>query len=150
QAQVKWRMFTAYRAALDILHGAAERLAKIVEETSGGRFRIEGFPASQIMQPFDCFDATSKGMIQAFMDSPQYCSPRDPAIEWFATIPFGMNPEGMAAWYYQGEGLKLMEEAYAPFNIVPRPAIAAAPQMAGWFRRRINTTADFKGLKIRI
>ena len=65
-------------------------------------------------------------------------------------IPFGMNPEGMAAWYYQGDGLKLWEETYAPFNLVPRPARRSAPQMAGWFRKKIATIADYKGLKMRI
>jgi hypothetical protein len=44
----------------------------------------------------------------------------EPAIEWFGTIPFGMNPEGMSAWYYQGDGLKLWEETYAAYNLVPR------------------------------
>jgi TRAP-type mannitol/chloroaromatic compound transport system substrate-binding protein len=48
------------------------------------------------------------------MASPQYWKDKEPAIEWFATIPFGMNCAGMAAWYYQGDGLKLMEEAYGP------------------------------------
>jgi TRAP-type mannitol/chloroaromatic compound transport system substrate-binding protein len=61
-----------------------------------------------------------------------------------------MNCEGMAAWYYQGDGLKLMEEAYGTFNLVPRPALWNAPQMAGWFRKKINTIGDFKGLKMRI
>ena len=31
-----------------------------------------------------------------------------------------------------------------------RPGPAIAPQMAGWFRRKINTISDFKGLKMRI
>ena len=61
-----------------------------------------------------------------------------------------MNAEGMAAWYHQGDGLKLWQETYAPFNLVPRPATAVAPQMAGWFRRKITTIADYKGLKMRI
>ena len=61
-----------------------------------------------------------------------------------------MNPEGMAAWYYQGDGLKLWEETYAAFNLVPRPGPAIAPQMAGWFRKKINTIGDYKGLKMRI
>jgi TRAP-type mannitol/chloroaromatic compound transport system substrate-binding protein len=150
QPKIQWRMSTTWTQAIDILQGAAQRFGKVVEEMSGGRFRIEVFPGGQIMKPFECFDAASKGTIEAYMGTPQYWKDNEPAIEWFATIPFGMNPEGMAAWFYQGEGLKLMEEAYAPFNIVPRPAMPAAPQMAGWFRRKINTTADFKGLKIRI
>jgi TRAP-type mannitol/chloroaromatic compound transport system substrate-binding protein len=150
QPKVQWRMSTTWTPALDVLQGAAQRLAKIVEEMSGGRFRIEVFPGGQIMQPFECFDAASKGTIEAFMAAPFYWASKEPAIQWFHTIPFGMNPEGMAAWYYQGDGLKLMEETYAAFNLVPRPGSAAAPQMAGWFRKKITTIGDFKGLKIRI
>jgi TRAP-type mannitol/chloroaromatic compound transport system substrate-binding protein len=150
QPKVQWRMSTAWAPANDILQGAALRLAKVVDEMSGGRFRIEVFPGGQIMPPFECFDAASQGKIEAFMGSGQYWIDREPAIEWFTTIPFGMNPEGMAAWYYQGDGLKLMEEAYAPYNLLPRPAMGNAPQMGGWFRKKITTIGDYKGLKMRI
>jgi TRAP-type mannitol/chloroaromatic compound transport system substrate-binding protein len=152
QPKIRWRLSTAYPPVLDMLHGAAQRLGKVVEEMSGGRFQIEVFPGGQIMQPFDCFDATSKGTIQAFMGVSSYwvAQAREPAFEWFMSVPFGMNPEGMAAWCHQGDGLKLWEEAYAPFNLVPRPGSAFAPQMAGWFRRKINTIDDYKGLRFRI
>jgi len=143
-------MSTAFTAVFDIHQGAAQRLAKVVEETSGGRFRIEVFPGEQIMPSFECFAAASQGTIEAFMGSPQYWKDREPALEWFGTIPFGMNCEGMAAWYYQGDGLKLWEDGYAVFNLVPRPALWDAPQMAGWFRKKINTIGDFKGLRMRI
>ena len=103
QPKVQWRMSTAYPPALDQLQGAAQRFAKVVEETSGGRFRIEVFPGGQIMQPFECFDAASKGTIEAFMGVTSYWTARrSPAIEWFTDLPFGMNPEGMAAWYSPG------------------------------------------------
>jgi TRAP-type mannitol/chloroaromatic compound transport system substrate-binding protein len=152
QPRVQWRLSTAYPAALDQLHGSALRLAKIVDEVTGGRFRIEVFPGGQLMPPFECFDATSKGTIQAFMGVSAYwvAVAKEPAFEWFMSVPFGMDPQGMAAWYYQGDGLKLWEEAYAPFDIVPRPGPAFAPQMAGWFRKKINSIADYKGLKFRI
>jgi TRAP-type mannitol/chloroaromatic compound transport system substrate-binding protein len=150
QPKVQWRMSTAWTPALDVPQGVAQRLAQVVDEMSGGRFRIEVFPGGQIMQAFECFEAASQGKIEAFMASPQYWKDKEPAIEWFATIPFGMNCEGMAAWYYQGDGLKLMEEAYGTFNLVPRPALWNAPQMAGWFRKKINTIGDYKGLKMRI
>jgi TRAP-type mannitol/chloroaromatic compound transport system substrate-binding protein len=150
QPKVQWRMSTAWTPVLDHLQGAAQRLAKVVEEMSGGRFRIEVFPGGQIMPPFACFDAASLGTIEAFMAASYYWTAKEPAVEWFCTVPFGMNPEGMAAWYYQGDGLRLWEETYAAFNLVPRPATAAAPQMAGWFRKKINTIGDYKGLKMRI
>jgi len=159
QPKVQWRMSTAWTPALDHLQGVAQRLAKVVEETSGGRFRIEVFPGGQIMQPFECFAAASQSKIEIFMASSYYWNDKErmppghvpePAVEWFCTVPFGMNAEGMAAWYYQGDGLKLWEETYAAFNLVPRPATAAAPQMAGWFRKKINTIGDYKGLKMRI
>ncbi len=150
QPKFQWRLSTAYPPALDMLQGAAQWLGKAVEQMSGGRFRIEVFPGGQIMAPFACFDAASQGTIEAFMSTGQYWTDKEPALEWFTTIPFGMNPEGMAAWYHQGDGLKLMEEAYASFNLVARPGTAVAPQMAGWFRRKINTIGDHKGLKMRI
>jgi TRAP-type mannitol/chloroaromatic compound transport system substrate-binding protein len=150
QPKVQWRLSTAYPPVLDQLQGAAQRLAKVVEEMSGGRFRIEVFPGGQIMQPFECFEAASQGKIEAYMGTAQYWRDKEPGIEWFCTIPFGMNQEGMAAWYYQGDGARLMEEAYAPFNLVPRPAFSNAPQMGGWFRRKISAIGDFKGMRMRI
>src|SRR5262245_66594073 len=72
QPKVQWRLSTAYPPSLDHLHGAAQRLAKIVEETSGGRLKIEVFASGQIVQAFECFDAASKGMIEAVMAGPGY------------------------------------------------------------------------------
>jgi TRAP-type mannitol/chloroaromatic compound transport system substrate-binding protein len=118
---------------------------------SGGRFKIDVFPGGQIMPPLACFDAASQGTdIQAFMGVAYYWTDKDVAMFWFANVPFGMNAAGTAAWFFQGGGLKLWEETYAPFNLVPRPATSTGPQMGGWFRRKINTLADFKGLKMRI
>jgi TRAP-type mannitol/chloroaromatic compound transport system substrate-binding protein len=150
QPKVQWRMPTAFPAVLDTLQGRAERVATIVDEMSGGRFRIEVLPSGQIMPPFECFDAASKGTIEAFMATSAYWYEKEPAIEWFTSIPFGMNNAGMSAWFYQGDGLKLWEETYAPFNLVPRPSPVVAPQMAGWFRKKIGTIGDYKGLKMRI
>jgi len=150
QPKFQWRLSTAWPKQLDMLQGSAHRLAQVVEEMSGGRFRIEVFPGGQIMQPFECFEAASKGTIEAFMAASYYWTASEPAADWFTSVPFGMDPQGMAIWYYQGGGLKLWEETYAPFNLVPRLGPGFAPQMGGWFRRKINTIADYKGLKMRI
>lgn len=150
QPKIKWRMVTTWTPALNVMQGAAQQLAKHVEEMSSGRFTIEVFPAGQIMQPLACFEETGKGTVEAFMGASYYWAANEPALQWFSAVPFGMNGAGMASWYYYGGGLKLWEESYAPFGLVPRPGPSTGPQMAGWFRRRINALSDFKGLKMRI
>lgn len=150
QQKYRWRMPTTWPPALDVMQGSAQRLAKMVAELSGGRLTIEVFPAGQIVPSLGVFDACSKGTVEGFMGASYYWVKQDPAVQWFCSVPFGMNPAGMASWYYQGGGLKLWEETYAAFNLVPRPGMATGPQMAGWFRKPINTIADYKGLKMRI
>jgi TRAP-type mannitol/chloroaromatic compound transport system substrate-binding protein len=150
QPKVQWRLSTTWTPALDVPQGAADQLARLVDEMSGGRFRIEVFLGGQIVPPFESFDATSQGKIDAFMAASYYWVAKDPASQWFSSVPFGMNAEAMAAWYRQGGGLKLWEDTYAPFNVVPRPSLSTGPQMAGWFRKKITSLADYKGLKMRI
>ena len=123
--------------ALDVLQGSAQQVARLVDEMSGGRLRIEVFPGGQIMPPLACFDAASQGTIEAFMGASYYWAAKEPAVQWFASVPFGMNAEGMAAWYYQGDGLKLWEETYAAFNLVPRPGTPAAPPLRRGSIRRL-------------
>jgi TRAP-type mannitol/chloroaromatic compound transport system substrate-binding protein len=150
QPKIRWRMPTTWPVSVDYLQGAAQRFARLVDEMSAGRLTIEVVPAGQIMPPLAVFDACSQGTVDAFMGAAYYWDKKDPAAQWFCTVPFGMSPLGMQAWYFAGDGLKLWEETYAPFGLVPRPACHSGPQMAGWYRKKINTVADFKGLKIRM
>jgi len=150
QPRVRWRMPTAFPASLDILHGSAQRLARLVSSMSAGRFQIDVYPAGQIVPALGVFEACAAGTVEAFMGASYYWDQKEPANAWFCTVPFGMNPQGMMAWYHEGDGMKLWEETYSAFGLVPRSGISIAPQMAGWFRRKINTVADFKGLKMRI
>jgi TRAP-type mannitol/chloroaromatic compound transport system substrate-binding protein len=150
QPKVQWRMSTTWTPALDVLQGAAQRLADFVNEMSGGRFRIEVFAGGQIVPTFECFDAASRGTIEAFHGASYYWPDKDAALQWFSTVPFGMDTAGMTAWFYQADGLRLCEQTYAPFNLVARPGPGIAPQMAGWFRKKINTIDDLRGSKMRI
>jgi len=150
QQRFQWRMSTSWTPALDVLQGGAQRLARIVEEMTGGRFKIQVFAGGELMPAFGCFDACSQGTIESFMSAPYYWAGKEPAMQWFSAVPFSFNAHGMMAWYLHGDGLKLWEETYAPFNIVPRPSFSTGVQMMGWFRKKINSIADYKGLKMRI
>ena len=73
-----------------------------------------------------------------------------PAAQFFTAVPFGMNAQGMNAWLDSGGGLELWREVYEPFHLVPFPMGNTGVQMGGWFRKRINSVGDLKGLKMRI
>jgi TRAP-type mannitol/chloroaromatic compound transport system substrate-binding protein len=150
QPKFQWRMSTTWTPALDVLQGSAQKMAKIADDMSGGRLKIQVFAGGELMPPFGCFDAASQGTIEAFSGAPYYWAGKDAGLQWFSAVPFGLNPNGMMAWYLYGDGLKLWEEAYAAFSLVPRPGPSTGVQMMGWFRKKINTTADYKGLKMRI
>jgi len=56
----------------------------------------------------------------------------------------------MNAWMFEGNGMKLMREFYAKYNIVNFPMGNTGAQMGGWYRKEIKSVADLKGLKFRI
>ncbi len=62
-----------------------------------------------------------------------------------------MTLRQMNAWFYEGEGLKLLQEYYAKrFGTIAFIAGNSGTQMGGWFRKEIKTLEDLKGLKMRI
>jgi TRAP-type mannitol/chloroaromatic compound transport system substrate-binding protein len=150
QPKFQWRMSTTWTPAIDVLQGGAQRFGKIVDEMSGGRLKIQVFAGGELMPAFGCFDATSQGTIECFNGAPYYWAGKEPAVQWFSVVPFGLNAQGMMAWYLHGNGLKLWEETYAAFNLVPRPGASTGAQMAGWFRKKIDSINDYQGLKMRI
>jgi TRAP-type mannitol/chloroaromatic compound transport system substrate-binding protein len=65
-------------------------------------------------------------------------------------VPFGLNSRQMTAWMVHGNGMKLMREHYAKYNIVNFMLGNTGTQMGGWFRKEIKSSADLKGLKFRV
>ena len=150
QPKFQWRMPTYWSPANDILMGGAQKFAKMVEEMSVGRLKIQVFAAGELMPAPGVFDACSQGTVEMYNAAAYYWPGKEVATQWFCAVPFGLNPQGTLAWYYYGDGIKLWEETYAPFNLIPRPSNSTGPQMMGWFKKKLNTMADLKGLKMRI
>ena len=150
QKTYRWKMVTTWPPKLPVLQEGCERLAKRVDEMTDGRIKIQVFAGGELVPPLESFQAVSDGTVEVGSGASYYWAGKEPACQWFAAVPFGMNAQGMAAWFHGGDGLKLWEETYAPFNLVPRPGGSTGVQMGGWFNKKINTIDDFKGLKMRI
>ena len=146
----RWKMVTTWPPKLPVLQEGCERLAKRIGEVSDGRLQIQVFAAGELVPALGIFDAVSQGTVEVGSGASYYWAGKAPAAQWFAAVPFGMNAQGMSAWFHGGDGLKLWEEVYAPFNLIPRPGGSTGVQMGGWFNKKINSIKDYQGLKMRI
>lgn len=147
---VEWKMVTTWPPNLPVLQTGAEQFAKRVEAASDGRLKIKVFAGGELVPPLGVFDAVSEGTAECGSGASYYWAGKVPAAQWFSAVPFGFNAQGINAWFYSGGGLKLWEDVYAPFDVIPRPQGNTGVQMGGWFRKEMKSIKDYKGLKMRI
>ena len=150
QAAIRWRLASSFPKSLDTVHGAEEVFAKKVSDATGGKFQISVHAAGELMPAFGVVDGIQAGSVEMAHTSSYYFYGKDPTFCLGCAIPFGMNARQITAWMYAGNGLKLMREFYANYNIYNLPGGNTGAQMGGWFRREIKSVADLKGLKFRV
>ncbi|MDH3934276.1 MAG: TRAP transporter substrate-binding protein, partial [Gammaproteobacteria bacterium] len=150
QQTFNWKMVTTWQKNFPGLGTAANLLAQLVGEMSGGRLNIKVYGANELVPPLEIFDAVTSGTAEMGHTSAYYWKGKIPEAQFFSTVPFGMTAQEMNAWLYYGGGMELWRELYAPHGLIPVPAGNSGVQMGGWFNREINTVEDLQGLKMRI
>jgi TRAP-type mannitol/chloroaromatic compound transport system substrate-binding protein len=129
--------------------------AKRVEELTGGEIKIEAMPAGQIVPAFEVLDATHKKVIDGAHTWAGYWQGKNSAAILMTGGPggpWGMDHQDFLGWVWWGDGAKLIDEFYREhlkLNVVSIPIMTPAPQALGWFKKRIENVADFKGMKCR-
>jgi TRAP-type mannitol/chloroaromatic compound transport system substrate-binding protein len=150
QQAIRWRLASSFPKSLDTIYGAAEVFAKAVLDMSGGKFEISTHAGGELVPPLGVLDAAQTGTVEVAHTAPYYYFGKDETFALGCAVPFGMNSRQMTAWMYEGNGMKLMREFYAGYNVINFPAGNTGAQMGGWFRNEIKSVADVKGLKFRI
>ncbi|MDM7457406.1 MAG: TRAP transporter substrate-binding protein [Tepidimonas sp.] len=150
QATIRWRLTSSFPKSLDTIHGAAEVFAKTVNAMSGGKFQVSVHAPGELVPALGVVDAVQQGTVEAGHTAPYYYFGKDDTFAIGTAIPFGMNSRQLTAWFYDGNGMKLMREFYDQYNIVNFPGGNTGAQMGGWYRKEIKGPADIKGLKMRI
>ena len=148
--KITWKMVTTWPMNFPGLGTGANHLAEKIGEMSGGRMTVKVYGAGELVPAFEVFDAVTTGTAEMGHGATYYWKGKDPALQYFAALPFGMTATEMNAWLLHGGGLELWAEAYDRFGLVPMAAGNSGVQMAGWFNKEINSVADLKGLKMRI
>ncbi|MDE5591651.1 MAG: TRAP transporter substrate-binding protein DctP [Helicobacter sp.] len=150
RAKTKIRLAMTWSLTMPILSDVVKHYAKTVHEISNGAIEIEIFPAGKLVPPLGVFDAVSSGQIDAYHSAPYYWEGKNTAFNLFSGIPFGMIDGEMNAWYLYGEGVELWREIAAKYDLYPLLGGATSTQMAGWYKKEMNTIKDFEGLRIRM
>ena len=146
----QWTMVTTWPKNFPGLGLAPENFSKYIEEMTCGRMKIKVYGAGEFVPAMGVFDAVSQGNVQLGHGASYYWTGKVKSSQFFTAVPFGLTAQEMNGWLHYGGGLELWQEAYEPFNLIPLAGGNTGVQMAGWFKKEINSLEDLKGLKMRI
>ncbi len=148
--KVKWKLAMTWSSTLTPFASSPIKMAKMVEEMSGGNFviRVEG--SEKHKAALGILDMVKGGQYDIGHSAAYYWKGKDISTVFFCTVPFGMNADEQYAWLYYGGGMELMEKAFSKYKVLSFPGGNSGVQMGGWFKKEINSVADLKGLKMRI
>lgn len=150
QGRRQLRMVTDWPDTLPGLFPSAVRLAKTIQDSTGGRIEIQVFAAGALVRPFETFDAVSAGVADMFHTALSYFEKKAPALNYFTAIPFGFTAAEEFAWVQHGGGQAIFDELCGRYGIKPLLACNTGCQMGGWFTQEISSPEGFKGLRYRM
>ncbi|MBY0573043.1 MAG: twin-arginine translocation signal domain-containing protein, partial [Undibacterium sp.] len=147
---IEWKLASSFPKSLDTIYGAAETFCKRVKELTDGKFIIKPAAAGEIV-PFNAvLDAVKEGTVEMGHTASYYYFGKDPTFAFDCAVPFGLNSRQQTAWMMHGNGMKLMRDFFAEYNVVNFLGGNTGTQMGGWFRKEIKGVEDLKGLKFRV
>ena len=150
QENLRWRMASSFPKSLETIFGGSLVFAQMVKDLTGGKFQISVHSPGELVPAFGVVDAVQEGTVECGHTCGYYYVGKDETFAIDTAIPFGMNARQTNAWMYRGNGMKLLREFFAAYNIVNFPLGNSGTQMGGWFRKEIKSMADMNGLKMRI
>jgi TRAP-type mannitol/chloroaromatic compound transport system substrate-binding protein len=129
---------------------SVQNMARYAKEMSNGRLIVRIDSANKHKAPLGVFDMVRSGQYDLGHTSSYYWKGKDINTMFFTTMPFGLTSPEQFAWFYGGDGQRLMNKVYDKFGLMSFPGGNTGNQMGGWFQKEINTVADLQGLKMRI
>src|SRR5690606_1947147 len=110
----EWKMVTTWSPHFPVLGEGADELARTIETMSEGRIKIQVYGGGELVPALETFDAVSQGLAEMGHSASYYWAGKAPAAHFFTSVPFGMGSEDTYNWFFDGGGLELWNEVYAP------------------------------------
>src|SRR3977135_951867 len=103
------KMVTQWTEGTPGLLTSAVSFAQTVGAATGGRIKIEVFPAGAFVRPFESFDAVEAGVADLYHSFEGYFENKSPAFHFFSAMPFGFTADELFAWVKYGGGQELWD-----------------------------------------
>ena len=151
QDAIVWK-FQSTWPAKDIFHEFAGDFVAKVNEMSAGALKIDLLPSGSVVKAFDLLDAVSTGTLDGGHGVLVYWYGKNPALALWGSGPaYGMDSNMLLSWHKYGGGKELLDGIYASLNmnVVSFPYGPMPTEPLGWYKKPIQSAADFQGLKFR-
>ena len=143
-------MVTSWPKNFPGLGTSASRLGARITKMSGGTLKVNVYPRGSLVKSPDLFSAVADGVADMYHAIEHYWEGNTKALNFFASVPFGLTATEQSAWINFGGGQELWDEVGKVFGVKPFLAGNTGVQMGGWFNKQVNTIDDLQGLRIRM
>ncbi len=147
-AATTWKLVSSFSKGMVFLHGSAEQFADRLARASDKSIKVRTFSAGELVGAMQVFDAVSKGSVEAGWSVDFYWAGKDPAFKLFGNSPFGLDAQAMIGWL-DGEGGRLLQDLYEPFNIVPITCGMMPPEGELWSAKELGSASDLRRYRVR-
>ena len=144
-----WRVPVAFQTTMPGVGENPRWVTNRLAQITGDAVNLKIFEPGEIVPAFGITDAVRDGKVEAGYTWLGYDQGKIAASTLLAAVPFGMEPPEFIAWWFNAGGQELAQALYRDYHLHPILCGITGPETAGWFRFRIKSLEDLRGLKIR-
>ena len=128
-----------------------DKACEAITQASGGRMEVKAFVGGSVVPETKELDAVLEGVLDLCYTCPMYNLDKWPAAGLISSRPGGLPGQYLTQWFDYGGGYQLMNKMMEGYNAMVMPGFLS-PEPGEVFlhsKKKIETVADLKGLKIR-
>ena len=126
-------MLTSWPNQFPGLGTSATRLGHRITKMSAGKLKINVYSRGSFIKSHDSFKAVSDGEADMYHAIEYYWQKNSKALNFFASVPFGLTATEQSAWINYGGGQELWDQIGRHFGLKPFLAGNTGVQMGGWW-----------------
>jgi len=148
QEKVTWKVQSHWPKASGSFNDSLGVLAKLLEERTGGRFKLELFGAGEIAKDREIYNVVRRGVVPMGTISPGYILGEAQAMGLFYGVPGTLRETWEMLQLTKNLGIeKMVNDELRPKGVIIKGEKAYPTEVV--LRKKIETSADLGSLKIR-